>query len=168
MKELLLKCKAAGCTKTSKSEQVLRKHRYKAHPELNKGPGRPTMEEADKKTKSQINRDHYLKRLADRSKSTETARTAATVLKKSKRPKRPKAPPKIPYTDAEPSDTISMFHWLPPLEPDEALTNMKSEKFWRECCQNGLDPLWAYRYLRWRLGRPGLTNWRLCNSIPGP
>ena len=45
---------------------------------------------------------------------------------------------------------------------------MRSPKFWRECCENGLDPLWAYRYLRWRLGHPRLNDWRLLNDIPGP
>ena len=170
MKELL-RCENSECGFITKSEQLLRKHQSAEHPELRKKRGRPPL--AKKKTRSEINRD-YRDNLAQkaRSKSTETTRTEATVpaSKKPKAPasKKPKAPPKIPYTAAEPSDVIGMFHWLPPLNEDEALHNMKCPKFWRECCENGLDPLWAYRYLRWRLGRPSLTEWRLFNTIPGP
>lgn len=44
---------------------------------------------------------------------------------------------------------------------------MKSPVFWKECIEHGLDPLWAYRYLRWRLGHPKHASWRLTNEIPG-
>ena len=45
---------------------------------------------------------------------------------------------------------------------------MVTPKFWRECIEHGLDPLWAYRYLRWRLGHPRHADWKLLDGIPGP
>ena len=160
----LLHCKNPKCGFTTTSDQLLRKHHSSKHPELRQKRGRPPL--AKKKSRAEINRDYRanLEKKKARSKSTETTQTEATVPAS----KKPKAPPKIPYTAAEPSNVIGMFHWLPPLNEDEALHNMKCPKFWRECCENGLDPLWAYRYLRWRLGRPSLTEWRLFNAIPGP
>ena len=70
---------------------------------------------------------------------------------------------------AEPSDVIGQFDWLPyPLSPDEAVKEMASHHFWLKCIERRLDPLWAYRYLRWRLGHPKHSEWRLTASIPGP
>ena len=142
----------------------MRKHQSAQHEDLRKKRG-PKSKEGGKKSRTLVNKEHYKRTSRPaRSKSTETAQTEATVPVC----KKPKALPKIPFTNCEASDVINMFNWLPPLNEDEALFHMKCPKFWRECCDKGLDPVWAYRYLMWRLGRPALSNWRLFNTLPGP
>ena len=137
---------------------MLRKHQSKNHEDLRLTRGRPKLDDIEKKERTDINRRYYERRKAARFKSAAEASTQTEATVPALKP--PKAPPKIPYTAAEPSNVIGMFHWLPQLDPSEALDHMKSPIFWRECCENGLDPLWAYRYLRWRLGRPDLAEWR--------
>ena len=45
---------------------------------------------------------------------------------------------------------------------------MEQDDFWCKCIEYGLDPLWAYRYLCWRLGHSSKREWRQTNSVPGP
>ena len=68
---------------------------------------------------------------------------------------------------AEPSDTIGSLPWRAPMMPVEALCEMGMEKFWHEAIENHYDPIWVYRYLRWRLGSPKLKGERaLYDGIP--
>ena len=160
----LLHCANKDCAFTTKSEQLLRKHQSAKHAELKKRPG-PDPKEWKRKSRVLVNQEHYLK---VRSKSTDTTQTAATVVVPKKPKSKAQVPKKNPFANCEPSNVIGMFHWLGPLTEDEAVMNMKCPKFWRECCDHGLDPLWAYRYMVWRLGHPRLTDWRLNTSIPEP
>ena len=144
---------------------MLRKHQSAKHTELRLKRG-PNPNEGKRKSRVLINRDHY--RNVVRSKSTDTTRTTATVAVPEKPKPKARVPKQKPFTYCEPSHVIGMFHWLGPLNEDEAVVNMTSPKFWRECCEHGLDPLWAYRYMVWRLGHPSLVDWRLTNSIPSP
>ena len=132
---------------------MLRKHRSGTHKELKKKGGRPR--KAGKKSRADINRD-----FRERQKLTASTATSASTTKPRK--KRPAG-----FTKAEPSDEIGAFSWLPTLSPAEALDLMYQEKFWDECIEYNLDPLWAYRYISWRLHHPRHADFCLFNTIPG-
>ena len=56
-----------------------------------------------------------------------------------------------------------MFTWISfDLDPYEAFTLMWSDEFWQECIDHGLDAIWAYRYLYWKLNHPYLKDWLDC------
>ena len=145
------------CKFTSNSDQLFRKHQNKTHKELARPLGRPRKEQ--KKSRAEINRDYRAKKAAKqpatRSSSVPTSRAS------------PKKKP-LPFTKVEPSTSIGAIWWLPELDANEALDLMKQEGFWHECFKNNLDPLWAYRYLCWRLGHPSKKKWRRYNTLPGP
>ena len=154
-KEKRLKCQL--CPFTTNSDQMFSRH-CNQHPELKRSTGRPR--KADKKSRKDINRDYYSKK---RSSSVTTATTATPPPKPKPKPK--KRP--IGFTKAEPSTTIGAFSWLPTLSATEALEFMAQDSFWYDCIEHNLDPLWAYRYLCWRLGHPSQADWRLFNALPG-
>ena len=133
---------------------MLRKHRSGAHPELKKKGGRPR--KADKKSRAKINRDYW-----QRKKLTVSVSTSASTNTKPRK-KRPAG-----FAKAEPSYEIGAFSWLPVLSPAEALERMGQDQFWEECIEHNLDPLWAYRYISWRLHHPRHAEFRLLNDIPG-
>ena len=94
-----------------------------------------------------------------RSKSSETAATA----------KKERQPRKIMASEAEASDTIGFFSWRPnPMTAKEAWEAISDRHFYLECIEHGLDPLWAYRYLRWRLGNRAHREFMLMKHLPGP
>ena len=163
MKEGHIVCGWEECLAEGKPETI-RKHRSRVMHQKPKQVGRPakTLIERSAAKKKRNEAYYHKKKLArPRSMSTETA---ATTPKKTRK----KAPRKVMASGAEPSGVIGYFNWLPVLSPDEALDKMHSHYFWLQCIEHHLDPLWAYRYLCWRLGRPCLKNWRLANSIPPP
>ena len=112
-----------------------------------------------KKSRRDINRDYYAKKAAKqpatRSSSVPTSRTPAK-----------KEP--LPFANAEPPTPIGSIPWLSGLDPDEVLDYMGQDSLWRNCFAQGLDPLWAYRYLCQRLRHHPKQNWRLTRSVPGP
>ena len=148
------------CSYTTKSEQMLRKHRYTHHPKLNMKSGRP--KKSVKKSRLDINRDYRQRKVLQP--STATSATTNTLPKPAAR--KPKKRP-IGFTKAEPLDQIGAFSWLPVLSHSEALAIMKQKYFWQDCIKHNLDPLWAYRYLSWRLHHPKFAEVLLLNDIPG-
>ena len=150
--------------KLFKCRRTLYNHRKSAHTVPKKRGVVPRLSDEEKKEKrraldkARAGAPFKAKR-PKRSDSEETTASRGLPLRKIKIFK--------PASLAEPSDTIGSLPWRAPMMPAEALCEMEMEKFWHEAIENHYDPIWVYRYLRWRLGSPKFRGERiLYNGIP--
>ena len=167
-------CPEPNCpdpTKLFKSRRTLYKHRKEVHtvpktrgvvPRLSeeqKKENRRAIDKArtDARRKARTSGKAFKTERTKRSSSTETAASQGLPLKTIKVLKKG-------FTEAEPSGTIGALPWRASMSPEEAYFEMATEKFWHEVIDNHYDPIWVYRYLRWRLGHPSLAGVRLIHG----
>lgn len=168
MKDYKFACER--CDYKSNSAELLKRHKSKAH-DIRGKPGRPTLPDDIKKPRTKINADYLARRREREAAKQSPLSTAASVSFENSSV--PSASPKkkiVPFTQCEPSGVISFLHWMPAeLGDDEAVEAMETDHFWLQCIKHNIDPLWVYRYLRWRLGHPTRQTWRLLHGdLPGP
>ena len=101
-----------------------------------------------------------------RRKLNSTASTTTTTAPTPEAPRTPKKPT-IPFLKVEPSNKITAL-WLGELDLDEGERLIGDSNFYWECIGNSLDPLWAYRYLYWKLGKPSTRAFFLGKPLPDP
>ena len=123
----------------------MRKHKSKQHGNGKMGR-KPKLE---KKSRAQINRDHWAKRKASRPPKPKPATVKSEGPTRSSTPVKTK---RMPFDKVEPSDviTIPFDGELKKVGVLDALSEASRPEFWEEVLEDGWDALWVWRYMNMR------------------